>query len=120
MFQTTSDSEVIAHLMARSKEQDVFAALQESLAQIKGAYSLAILTPQGALAARDPHGFRPLCIGKIDGAYVISSETCGLDAVGATFLREVSPGEIVSVEMGRLYVQHRRQGLGMSPQGQSK
>jgi glutamine phosphoribosylpyrophosphate amidotransferase len=78
------------------------------------------LDSQGALAARDPHGFRPLCIGKIDGAYVISSETCGLDAVGATFLREVSPGEIVSVEMGRLYVQHRRQGLGMSPQGQSK
>ncbi len=99
IFQTTSDSEVVAHLMARSKAPDTASALEEALGQIKGAYSLGILTPQGAVAARDPHGCRPLCIGQIDGAYVISSETCGLDAVGAQVIREVSPGEIVSITM---------------------
>ncbi len=101
IFQTTSDTEVVVHLMARSKTKDMETALEEALKQIKGAYSLAVLTPDGILAARDPFGFRPLCIGKVDGAYVVSSETCGLDAVGADFVSEVLPGEIISIRIDR-------------------
>lgn len=101
IFQTTSDSEVIPHLLARSPNEDVLDAFAAALSQIKGAYALAALTPDGVLAAKDPHGFRPLCLGTIDGAYVISSETCGLDAVGAQFVREIEPGEIVQIQVPR-------------------
>ncbi len=101
IFQTTSDTEVVAHLMARSKANDIETALEEAIKQLKGAYSLAVLTPDGIIAARDPFGFRPLCIGEIEGAYVVSSETCGLDAVGAAFLSEVKPGEVVSIRINK-------------------
>jgi amidophosphoribosyltransferase len=99
IFQTTSDSEVILHLLARSPDEDVLDAFGAALSQIKGAYALAALTPDGILAAKDPHGFRPLCLGKVDGAYVISSESCGLDAVGAEFVGEIDPGEVIQVSV---------------------
>jgi amidophosphoribosyltransferase len=97
IFQTTSDSEVILHLLARSTNEDALEAFGEALSQIKGAYALAGLTRDGILAAKDPHGFRPLCLGRVGGAYVVSSESCGLDAVGAEFVRELDPGETIQV-----------------------
>lgn len=97
IFQTTSDSELILHLLSRSPSQVVLDAFSAALSQIKGAYALAALTPDGILAAKDPHGFRPLCLGTLDGAYVVSSETCGLDAVGAEFMRELEPAEILQI-----------------------
>ncbi len=98
IFQTTSDCEVIPHLMARSGAKDPFRALVKCLPDIKGAYSLCVLTPNGIIAAKDPNGFRPLCLGRLDGAYIICSETCALDAVGATFIREINPGEAIFIE----------------------
>ena len=97
IFQTTSDSEVIPHLLARSSDKDLLKAFSVALSQVKGAYAVAALTPEGIIVAKDPNGFRPLCMGIVDGAYVFSSETCGLDAVGAEFVREIDPGEIVQV-----------------------
>jgi amidophosphoribosyltransferase len=100
IFQTTSDSEVIPHLLAKSVEQDMLDAFRAALGEVQGAYSLVALTPRGLIAAKDPRGFRPLCLGEVDGAYVISSETCGLDAVGAEFVREIDPGEVLQVRCG--------------------
>ena len=97
IFQTTSDSEVIPHLVAKSGQEDMLGALGSALEKVQGAYSLVALTPHGLIAAKDPFGFRPLCLGRLDGAYVISSETCGLDSVGAEFLREIEPGEMVEI-----------------------
>src|SRR6188472_2254455 len=75
IFQTSSDTEVVLHLYARSRERSVEDALIESLAQVSGAFSFALLTKDRLIAARDPHGFRPLCLGKLDGAYIVTSET---------------------------------------------
>ena len=100
IFQTTSDSEVILHLLARASQADPLNAFSDALSQVKGAYSVVALTSDGLLAAKDPHGFRPLCLGRVEGAYVISSETCGLDAVGAEFLGEISPGEVLYIPVG--------------------
>src|SRR6188472_2072705 len=75
IFQTSSDTEVVLHLYARSREHTVEDALIESLAQVSGAFSFALLTKDRLIAARDPHGFRPLCLGKLDGAYIVTSET---------------------------------------------
>ena len=97
IFQTTADTEVIPHLVAKSGEKDMLDAFRSALDEVRGAYSLVALTPESLIAAKDPMGFRPLCLGKLDGAYVISSETCGLDAVGAEFVREVEPGEMVEI-----------------------
>ncbi|MGE5580708.1 MAG: amidophosphoribosyltransferase [Bacillota bacterium] len=97
IFQTTSDSEVIPHLLARSPNGDMLDAFVSALSQIRGAYALAALTPEGIIAAKDPNGFRPLCLGIVDGAYVLASETCALDAVGAEFVRELDPGEIIQI-----------------------
>ena len=98
IFQTTSDCEVIPHLMAKAGEEDYLGALQTALPEVRGAYSLCILTPSGVIAAKDPNGFRPLCLGELDGAYIVCSETCALDAIGATFIRELDPGEAISIE----------------------
>lgn len=97
IFQTTSDTEVICHLLARESSSHVPRALRETLTKIRGAYSLVVLTPAQLIAARDPYGFRPLCLGRLGDSYVFSSETCGLDSVGAEFIRELDPGEIVSI-----------------------
>jgi amidophosphoribosyltransferase len=95
IFQTSTDSEVIAHLLARATTSDVADALVSALGQVQGAYSLVILTPDRILAVRDPFGLRPLCLGRLEDGYVVASETCALDTMGASFLREVEPGEMV-------------------------
>ena len=102
IFQTSSDTEVILHLYARSRAQAVEEALVESVAQIRGAYSLALLTKNRLIAARDPNGFRPLALGRLGDAWIVCSETCALDLIGATYERDVAPGEIVIISDGGL------------------
>lgn len=99
IFQTTIDSEVIAYFIARERlnSKTVEEAVGRAMKKIKGAYSLIIMSPRKLIGARDPFGFRPLCIGKRDNAYILASETCALDTVGATFVRDVEPGEIVTI-----------------------
>lgn len=99
IFQTTIDSEVIAYLIARErlKTSTVEAAVKNSMEKIKGAYSLIVMSPRKLIGARDPFGFKPLCIGKRDNTYFLSSETCALDTVGAEFVRDVLPGEVVTI-----------------------
>src|SRR5438132_4708689 len=97
IFQSTSDSEVILHVLARSEGDSLLDALGETLAQVQGAFSLLLLTADSLIGVRDPNGFRPLCLGKLSGTYVVGSETCAFDLIGATYLREVEPGEIVVI-----------------------
>lgn len=104
IFQTTSDTEVVVHLIARSREDSLAAAIADSLRRIEGAFSLVMLTPERIYAARDPRGFRPLVMGRIKGpsehhkdAIVFASETCAFDLIGAVYEREVKPGELVIV-----------------------
>ena len=99
IFQTTIDSEVIAYLIARERlnTPNVESAVKNAMQKIKGAYSLVVMSPRKLIGARDPQGFRPLCIGKRDNAYIFASETCALDTVGAEFVRDVLPGEIVTI-----------------------
>jgi amidophosphoribosyltransferase len=94
IFQTSSDTEVILHLYARSRASSVEEALVESIAQIRGAYSLVLLTKNRLIAARDPHGFRPLAVGRLGDAWIVCSETCAMDLIGATYVRDIEPGEI--------------------------
>ncbi len=98
IFQTSSDTEVILHLIARSKLENQVDQIKEALNRIEGAYSLIILSDDKLIAARDPYGFRPLSIGKLNGSFVIASETCAFDIIAAKFIREVEPGEIVVVD----------------------
>jgi len=101
IFQTSSDTEVIVHLMAKAKETDVVARLMAALRRVRGAYSLVLLDNDGRMiGVRDPNGFRPLSIGRLKDAYVLSSETCSFDLVEAEFIREVEPGEIVVFQHG--------------------
>ena len=102
IFQTGSDPEVILHLYARSKAPAVEDALVDSIAQIRGAYSLALLTKNRLIAARDPHGFRPLALGKLGEAWIVCSETCALDLIGATYIRDIEPGELLIISDGGL------------------
>jgi amidophosphoribosyltransferase len=97
IFQTTSDTEVIAHLIARSGYEKIEDAVKEALSMIKGAYALLIMTENKLIAALDPNGLRPLSLGKIGDQYVLSSETCAFDVTGATYEREVEPGELVII-----------------------
>jgi amidophosphoribosyltransferase len=97
LFQSTSDTEVILHLIARSQKRRIVERLIDALRQIEGAYSLVCLTNDMLIAARDPIGIRPLVIGRLGPAYVLASETCALDIVGAEFLREVENGEVVVI-----------------------
>lgn len=99
IFQTTIDSEVIAYHIARERlnSKTVEEAVGRAMKKIKGAYSLIVMSPRKLIGARDPFGFRPLCIGKRDNAYFLASETCALDTVGAQFVRDVEPGEIVTI-----------------------
>jgi amidophosphoribosyltransferase len=97
IFQTTSDTEVILHLIARSRLNNQIDQIKEALSRLEGAFSLIILTDDKLIAARDSYGFRPLSLGKLNQAYVIASETCAFDLITATFLREVEPGEIVVI-----------------------
>ncbi len=102
IFHSTSDSEVILHLISRSKRRTLLEAFIEALRIIQGAYSLVVLTPDYLLVARDPHGFRPLCIGRVADQYVFASETCAFDLIDAEYLREVEPGEVLLVQADSL------------------
>jgi amidophosphoribosyltransferase len=95
IFQATTDTEVVVHLFARSRESSAETAIIDALSQIRGAYSFVMMTNDRLIAARDPHGFRPLAIGRRGDAWVICSETCAMDLIGATYVRDVEPGEIV-------------------------
>ncbi|MGD9307666.1 MAG: amidophosphoribosyltransferase [Desulfosarcina sp.] len=98
IFQTTMDSEVFLHLFVRNLHLGFEDALKASVAQMKGAFSMIVLTSRGEMIGiKDPHGFRPLCLGKLNGSYVLASETCALDLVQAEFVRELEPGEIVII-----------------------
>lgn len=97
IFQSSSDSEVIIHLVAASHAPTVVERVIEALAQVRGAYSLAVLTENELIAVRDPHGFRPLVLGKLNDSMIIASETCALDLVRAEYIREIEPGEVVVI-----------------------
>ncbi len=104
IFHTTSDTEVIAYCITQERltSPSIEMAVQRAMARLQGAYSLIIMSPSKLIAARDPRGFRPLCIGTRDGAYVFASESCALDSVGAVFLRDVRPGEVVVADKNGL------------------
>ena len=97
IFQTTSDTEVIVHLVARSAARNLPGAFADALGQVEGAYSLLVLTRDEMYAIRDPRGFRPLVLGRLDGAWVAASETCAFDLIDAEYVREIEPGEMVRI-----------------------
>ncbi len=97
VFQTTVDSEVIAFLIAREPSGDIVNAARACMEKIRGSYALVIMTEDSLIGIRDPRGIRPLCLGKYNGCYVLSSETCALDTIGAEFIRDLEPGEIVVI-----------------------
>ena len=97
LFQSTSDTEVIVHLMAVSRKEKVEDRLLEALQQITGAYSLIAMSEDLLVAARDPLGVRPLVLGKLDDAFVVASETCAFDIIGAKFIRDIEPGEVLVI-----------------------
>ncbi len=107
IFNSMSDTEVIVHLIARSKEKDVERSFVDALSRCRGAYSIALLAPGRVIAARDPFGWRPLVLGRLDGAIAVSSETCAFDLIGAEPIREVRAGEVISIEGSRIRVVHQ-------------
>jgi amidophosphoribosyltransferase len=106
IFQSTSDTETIIHLVAMSKYRTFLDKFIDALKQVEGAYSLIVMTPEGMIACRDPLGIRPLVMGKVGEAVIFASETVALDVVGATFVREIEPGELVIVKGGE-FSSHR-------------
>ena len=102
IFQTSTDTEVVTHLIARSREASMVDRIRDALSQIRGAYSMVIMTRDQVFAARDPRGFRPLCLGIKKDAYFIASETCAHDLVGADYIRDVEPGEIIQIDKSGL------------------
>ena len=98
IFQSTSDSEIILHLIARSRQTNQIMQIKDALDQVQGAYSLVMLTDKSLIAARDPYGFRPLALAKLNGAYVVASETCAFDVIGAEYIGDVMPGEILVID----------------------
>ena len=101
IFQSSSDSEVIVHLVARSRHRSVVAQVRDALSFLEGAYSLVLTVGDTMYAIRDPRGFRPLVLGRLGGGHVVTSETCALDIMGATFVRDLEPGELVEFRGGR-------------------
>ncbi|HTL70073.1 MAG TPA: amidophosphoribosyltransferase [Candidatus Eisenbacteria bacterium] len=97
IFQTTTDSEIIIHLMAKPSNRNIEEGVVDALSRVRGAYSLVFLTNNTLIAARDPQGFRPLWLGKLGGAWVVSSETCAFDIMDAQPVREIEPGEVVFI-----------------------
>ncbi|MGN8226201.1 amidophosphoribosyltransferase [Gracilimonas sp. BCB1] len=98
LFQSTSDTELILHLISHSDKEDQMEQIMDALEQIEGAYCLVILTDDKLIAVRDPNGFRPLALGKVDGAYCVSSETCAFDINNAEYIRDVQPGEVIVID----------------------
>lgn len=113
VFRSTSDTEVVVHLVPRFEYPLIDECIQASLRMLKGAFAFAFLTPEKLMAARDPHGLRPLVLGRLGEGWIIASETCALDAVGATFVRDVEPGELLAIDGAG--VSSRRFAAGMSP-----
>ena len=116
IFQTTVDSEIILHLMAQPPRNGDAGTLVDTVRRIEGAYSLVIMTEKELIGVRDPHGFRPLCLGKLDDAYILASETCALDLIHAKFVREIEPGEIVAINENGIssfqaFPEHRRRAF---------
>ena len=105
IFQTTADTEVIAYLIARERinVKSIEEAVKVVMRRVKGAYSLLVMSPEKLIAARDPWGFRPLCIGKRDDAIIFASESCAFDSIDAEFIRDVEPGEIITVKNGEIH-----------------
>ena len=97
IFQTTMDSEIIVHLLARNLKGGLEEALVKAVSQIQGAYSCVMMTQERLVAFRDPNGFRPLCLGRLNGGYVVASETCALDLIDGQYLRDIEPGEIIII-----------------------
>jgi amidophosphoribosyltransferase len=97
IFQSTSDSEVVVHLIAHSRGESFHERVIQALKEVHGAFSLLILREKELIAARDPYGVRPLCLGQVDGAYVVASETCALDLISAKYIRDIEPGEVVII-----------------------
>jgi amidophosphoribosyltransferase len=106
IFRTTSDTEVVLHLCARSQKRYVTDALLDALVPLEGAFTLLALTPDALFGVRDPRGFRPLVLGEFDGSHVLCSETCALDLIGARYVREVKPGEVVVINQEGLHSYH--------------
>ncbi|MCX7661571.1 MAG: class II glutamine amidotransferase, partial [Candidatus Omnitrophica bacterium] len=102
IFQTTMDSELFVHLFAHSKKNDVKELVVSTLSEVEGAYSLVIMVNELLIGAKDPYGFRPLCLGKLGNAYILSSESCALDLIGADYIREVEPGEIIFISKDKV------------------
>lgn len=99
IFQTTMDTEVVVHLLVQNSPKGLEAAITETFSKVKGAYSLLLMTQDQLVAVRDPGGFRPLCLGKLNnGAYIIASETCALDLVEAQYIRDIEPGEVLIID----------------------
>ena len=97
IFQSSSDTEAVLHLFARSKAGNVEDAIVDAVTQVQGAFSFLMLTKDRLIAIRDPHGFRPLALGQLDDAFVVCSETCAMDLIGATYIRDVEPGEVLII-----------------------
>src|SRR5690606_38987457 len=97
IFTSTSDTETILHLIATSREKDINSRFIEAVRQLEGAFSLVGLTAKKMIGCRDPMGIRPLVLGDLDGAWILASETCALDIIGARFVRDLKPGEMVVV-----------------------
>lgn len=97
IFQSTMDSEVIIHLIAQSRMATMHERIVDALGHVQGSYSLLLITENELIAVRDPHGFRPLSLAELDGAYVVASETCAFDLIEATYIREIAPGEMVVI-----------------------
>ena len=98
IFQSTTDSEVIVHLIAQARQSLLLERIFDALNQVRGAFSITLLTDTGLVAARDPWGFRPLCLGRVKSAWVVASETCAFDLIGAEFVRDIEPGEVVYID----------------------
>lgn len=98
IFQSTSDTEVIIHLIAHSRADTLLDRVIDSLTQVRGAFSVVLMTDQGVIAARDPHGFRPLCLGRFRDAWIVASESCAFDLLDAEYVREIEPGELVVLD----------------------
>ncbi|MBT6871354.1 MAG: amidophosphoribosyltransferase [Candidatus Marinimicrobia bacterium] len=114
LFQTSTDTEIIIHLLAREKGNSIDKRLESALKKVQGAFSLLMITPNEVIAARDPHGIRPFCIGKLENTYILASETCALDLLGAEYVRDVNPGELIVINDDGM---HSRQ---ISPPTKSK
>ncbi|MDY7036753.1 MAG: amidophosphoribosyltransferase, partial [Thermodesulfobacteriota bacterium] len=102
IFQTTMDSEIVLHLTAKTMKKGLEQAMFQTMSQVRGAYSMVIMTEDALIAVRDPNGFRPLCLGRLNSGYIVASETCAFDLVEAEYIREVEPGEILIINKNGL------------------